>query len=146
MISIQTLILTTILGGIGGAFITTFIVFFYFKQKGIDISKFFNAIEQVLNVTGSAIDMVEKIAPNNSAVNMIKIIDQWIEKGVKGAEQMYYIGKINAEDRNKVAKEVVFTALKQFNITPDSEQQKLIDVCIEAIVNDLGHNNKKYEH
>ncbi|WML35655.1 phage holin, LLH family [Clostridium sp. OS1-26] len=78
-------------------------------------------------------------------MNFAKVLDEWIEKGVKGAQQLYYSGHLKGEDRNKVAKDAVYTALKQFGIEPDEEQQKLINVAIEAAVNDLEHNKTEAE-
>ncbi len=144
MVSVE-MVQTLIMGGVVGVVLGSTIAFTFFKKKGVDVLKVLDTAEQVLDVAGLAIDLATKIEPNNPVINITKIIDEWAEKGVKGAQQLYYSNQLGNENRNTIAKNTVYTALKQFNITLDEEQQKLINITIEAAVNDLGHNKTELE-
>ena len=100
--------------------------------------KCLDTTEKALDAIEPAIELAKTIAPLNPIVNVVELIDKWAVTGVKNAEQLYHASQLTSnDDRKNAAKETVYAALKEFNIEPTENQEKLIDDTIEAAVNDL---------
>lgn len=109
------------------------------KNRGIDVKKYIDGADTVIEKANTIIEATDSILPNNPIVNTIKVVEKWAKIGVDYAEQLYNTSKIEKDGRNDKAKEQVYTALKLLGleITPDID--KIIDGTIEAEVLALGH-------
>jgi hypothetical protein len=139
MISVQT-IQTLLTGVIAGGALGSGSVFAILKKKGVDVTKIIDTAEQDLATVQPIVNLANSIVPGNPVVNVVDIIDKAAVTGAKYAEQLCHANQLTGNDARKdAAKQVVYAALKETNITLTDNQEKLIDATIEAAVNDLGH-------
>jgi hypothetical protein len=142
MLSVQT-IQTLISGGVVGMVLGSGGIFAFLNKKGVNISKDLDNVNKVITATEPIISVGKEIAPLNPVVTMADLIEHWAKIGVGNAEQLYHTGKlVSDEDRFKSAHDTVYANLKELNINPTENQQKIIDDVIQYWVNDLGHKYK----
>lgn len=139
MISNETLSILATAGttiGVIGAMIGAFP---FLKKKGVDTDNMLNTTDKALTAVGPVLDTLEELLPNNPAINLVDFIDNKAVKAVKVAEQLNNSGQLSADDRYKTAQDSVYAALKEMNIAPTENQQKIINDAIQAAVYDLPH-------
>ncbi|KOF57577.1 MULTISPECIES: hypothetical protein [Clostridium] len=133
--------ISVLFGVLGGVLGTIIFLFPYLKSKGVDLKSVLSDIENVVDVSGKAIDVISGIVPNNKAVNILEIIEKWAKIAVGDAEQLYHAGDISKDGRAEIAESVVYSVLKEMNINIDDNKKELINAAIKNAVNDLGHSN-----
>lgn len=140
MLTVQTLQLA--MSGVAGAVLGSGSVFALLRKKGVDVSKVIDTVDQDLATIQPVINLANAIVPGNPIVNVVDIIDKAAITGAKYAEQLCHANQLTSnEDRKTAAKDTVYAALKEFNITPNANQEQLINATIEAAVSDLGHKD-----
>ncbi|QXE20012.1 bZIP transcription factor [Clostridium sp. 001] len=142
MLSVQT-IQMLISGGVVGIVLGSGGVFAFLNKKGVNISKDLDNVDKVITAVEPIISAGKEIAPLNPIVTTADLIEHWAKIGVGNAEQLYHAGKlVSDKDRFKSAHDTVCANLKELNINPTENQQKIIDDVIQYWVNDLGHKDK----
>lgn len=135
-----------VMSGAVGVVLGSGSAFAFLKKKGVNVPNVIKPAEEGLESLELSIAALKKISPNSAAINIADTIEKWVKIGAKNADQLYYSSQLtNKEDRKTVAKETVYNALKELNITPTENQKKLIDDTIESCVLDLGHNKTEEE-
>lgn len=134
---LEILILTLIL--------VTFIIFVmvaalpFFIKKGVNVSEYIKTADNVVDKAGIVVAASDKILPDNPTINILKLITDWAQKAVHGAEQLYIASQLPPDQRKEKAKETIYAALKLSNVNITPELEKVIDGAIEAEVLALGH-------
>lgn len=142
MLSVE-MIQMLITGGVTGMAVVAIPGFIYLKKKGVNIDNLFSESKVGLEEAGRVVAVAKEVMPNNPVVNVADIILKWVNEGANKSEQLYHDSQLTTkEERFNAAKETVYTALKEYNITPTSNQEKLIKDTIYAAVNKLGHADK----
>lgn len=142
MTNIQIAALSIIFGVVGGVIGTIMFLFPYLKKKGIDVTSVLLDVRKVVDTSDKIIDTVNEVLPGNPAVGALQVIEKWAQIAVGDAEELYHTGDICKADREKVAKSVVLSVIKELNIEIDENKRQLIDAAIKNAVNDLGHSSK----
>ena len=103
-------------------------------QKGSNVEGTLLIAKNALAKSNEVIQVLDKIVPNNVAVNILKTIETYAQKGVSGAEQLYKSSQLPAEARLATANATVVAALNILNVPVTPELQKVIDGTIQAEV------------
>lgn len=131
-----SIILTLILVFIVGVVILAAIIYVLPKMvtKGVNVAGDIAIAKNALNDTNNVIKVADSIIPNNPAINILKVIETFAQKGVDGAEQLYVSSKLAADERNANAKEMINSALNVLDVKVTPDIQTVINGTIEAAV------------
>ncbi len=111
----------------------------FFINKGINSGAYIKTVNDAVDKAGVVMDAADKILPGNAAINTLKLIENWAQKGVHGAEQLYIASQLHPDKRKEKAEETIYAALELANINTTPELKKIVDGAIEAEVLALGH-------
>lgn len=114
-----------------------------FIKKGIDAGEYIKNTNSIVDKAEMLIDAADMIFPGNPAINILKLIEDWVKKGVHGAEQLYIASQLSSDERKEKAKETIYAVFKLVNIKITPELEKIIDGSIEAEVLALGHKKSE---
>jgi len=103
-------------------------------QKGTNVAGTLVIAQNALDKSNAVIQVLDKIVPNNTAINILKTIETYAQKGVSGAEQLYKSSQLSADARLSTANATVVAALNVLNVPVSPELQKVIDGAIQAEV------------
>ena len=103
-------------------------------SKGINVAKAIVTAQGALNTSNAIIKVADTLLPTNPAIDILQVISSYATKAVKGAEQLYLTSKLEADQRNIKAKEIVNSALTVLKVEVTPDIQKVIDGAIEAEV------------
>lgn len=105
------------------------------KSKHVPLNSIINNADDFTKI---AADIAKKMSPQNAV--MIDTLSDIANKAVRYAEQLYKSSQCKAEERKEKAMEFVKMALKDANITVDTEKEKYISAIIESAVYVLPKN------
>lgn len=110
----------------------------YLQKKGIKVDNAIDNTKQVLNTADQILDVVSPLIPQ------AQIIDRIIEMAsicVKNIEQVSKTQQLSNEEKKINAISSVETMLSELNIQITPQRQQIIDIAIEAAVNQLKSTN-----
>lgn len=102
--------------------------------KGVDVARSITSAQNALNTSDAIIKVADTLIPNNPGIDILKAIEAYAQKGVGAAEQLYTASKLEADQRNAKANEIVNSALKVLDVEVTPSIQKVINGAIEAEV------------
>jgi len=109
--------------------------------KGVNVPGSIATAKSALNASDQILKVVDTVLPNNPAVEILKTIEAYATKGVKGAEQLYLSAQLAGDERNAKAQETIAAALTVLDVKVTPSIQTVIDGAVEAEVLALGHKD-----
>lgn len=118
----------------GSAFVIAF-VFPYLQKKGVNVKVILDDIQKGLEEVKTGLAVAKEVAPSPQ-LDIISLIENYAEIGVKKAQQLYISSQLQGVDRKASAKETIVNSLNELNIPITDNLDKLIDDVIESKVFD----------
>ena len=118
----------------GSTFVIAF-VFPYLQKKGVNVKVILDDVQKGLEEVKTGLAVANEVAPSPQ-LDVISLIENYAEIGVKKAQQLYISSQLQGVDRKASAKETITNSLKELNIPITDNLDKLIDDVIESKVFD----------
>ncbi|MDV3428192.1 MAG: hypothetical protein LIR50_14430 [Bacillota bacterium] len=112
----------------------------YLKKKGVNTEKVLDTTQNVLEAAEPLIQVAKTIPSLKVGANLVDLMQDKAISAAKIAEQLEHAGQLkNNDEKFNYARDIVYSILKEMNVTPTDNQKKLIDDFIQEGVNNLGH-------
>ena len=103
-------------------------------KKGLKVGETLETSKTVLDTVDVALDGVKLLVPGNKVLEVIDKIIEYAQKAAEAAEQMYKASKIEKEERNDAAKNLVYDCLAEAGIDRTEQIEQIVSGMIEAAV------------
>jgi hypothetical protein len=137
MTNAQLLVLILIL--IAAVLLFCFAILPFLQKKGFNLDKAIAQTQKALDTTTATFALLKPFLEQTQGVDAVDKILASAKVGVGNAEQLYKVGKLTGDERNKAAKDYVYDTLKLSGVAITPDIVRLVDGAVEAGVNTLGH-------
>ncbi|MDR0905740.1 MAG: hypothetical protein LBN00_06160 [Oscillospiraceae bacterium] len=132
-------ILFLILGIIAVVIIALAVVLPELKKRGVNLDAILTQTQKAVETATTAMTLIKPFVADVKGVDVVDKILTTAAAGVGNAEQLYKIGELKGDERNKAAKQYVYDSLKLTGVEVTSDIERLVTGAVEASVNALGH-------
>lgn len=120
-------------------FIAIIAVLIYLGKKGIIGAEMINSLKTVIGGLSDLTDIFVDRNPQNPTADAIDKAMELLEKAVLAAENLWYNGKIDANERYGICVDIFTELLRVYEIDVSEKFIMVVDKLIAAACESLGH-------